>query len=145
VAYVNTINERAERLDNFVDGMKFQNMGELVKGRWEETEDGVMTRLVTCPMNISPIMKRITIMEVFAKKDTNSNIIHKHDVEGLVANQVLFVEQGRVDVSFYSVTREKDIIVTCRAGEVVTIDAGRFHSVSMRAGTKMLSVYFPPI
>lgn len=144
--YMNTINERARRLDSFVDGMQFDHLGELVGGRWEETEEGVMTRLVTCPMNISPLMRRVTIMETMAKKDVDNQIIHRHSPDGFGSNQVLFVEQGRIEVTFYlDDAKSKDCVVTCRSGEVVKVSAGRYHAVSMWAGTKLLSIYFPPI
>jgi hypothetical protein len=144
--YLAGLDELKKRMNVFSEGTPFAQMGELTGGKWINKAYGVRSRLITCPMNLLPIMRRLTILEIASDEDSKGTEIHRHDVDGSDTNQVIFVENGKVAVAYYD-SDGKKLITTAvyHKGDMAAIPPHTYHTLSMSKGSRLICVFFPPI
>lgn len=144
--YIQDMKAFVARLDTMTAGEGFSHMGELPKGDWIQTEEGVLTRLIFLPSELDLLPRRITIMESQALKDTFGVRIHNHSTDTVHSNQVIFVEEGEITASVHEGPNGAKVYSSNYGpGTMVTFTPEQWHSVNFRKGAKVISIFFPAI
>ena len=144
--YIQDMKNFTARLNDMAAGEGFKSMGELPKGDWVQTEDGVLTRLIFLPAELNLLPRRITIMESQALKDTFGVRVHNHSTDTVHSNQVIFVEEGEITASVHEGPNGAKVYSSNYGpGTMVTFTPEQWHSVNFRKGAKVISIFFPAI
>ena len=134
------------RLEQSSSGAKFDGMGELPSGKWVETEQGVLTRLLVTPESLNSLSRRMTVMESKALKNTKQVRIHNHSTDDVHTNQIILVEKGEIVASVYDGPNGNKIYsATYGANSFVTFTHDQWHSVLFKKGAEVISIFFPPL